>query len=110
MPHGLNCACALCSARRNYLDCAARIIQRRIRFRAPSLARARAAIAQCQEQDDQERRAADLRGDCHFCTVCTLPYWIILDDRIRRSNPTIFDPIVGYHNMGIILCRQSCGP
>ena len=54
MAHGLNCACALCSARRSYLDCAARIIQRRIRLFLHEHAQVRT-------------------GDCYLCTICTLP-------------------------------------
>ena len=54
MTHGLNCACALCSARRSYLDCAARIIQRRIRLFLHAHVQVRT-------------------GDCYLCTICTLP-------------------------------------
>ena len=54
MTHGLNCACALCSARRRYLDCAARIIHRRIRMFLHEHVQVRT-------------------GDCYLCTICTLP-------------------------------------
>ena len=71
MPHGPNCSCTLCSARRSYLDCAARIIQRRLRAR--SIARVRAAIAQEDQAQEDEAQAAARRGDCYFCIICTLP-------------------------------------
>ena len=71
MPHSPNCICNLCSARRSYLSCAAEIIQRRFRFLA-----SRAALAlqrSYAEQDEEDRRASDVRGDCFFCIICTLP-------------------------------------
>ena len=71
MPHSPNCICNLCSARRSYLSCAAEIIQRQFRLRAR-----RAALAlqrSYTEQAEEDRRAADLRGDCYFCIICTLP-------------------------------------